>query len=201
MLNGDAHLSEIEGEQAYASDPLPLFSKTGTRRRIPHGHLRPRLAPARPRAGLCRVPGLTVRGEGAACNGAHARPLGLFSQVGLPSGRAARFSQSPAAPILKRELQNLSAGHAKVSGVRTLPGGARRRRCGACRFREPRRQRRSVRAYFVAVRCEFVGGVCTGVAVRAFFRAVRVNSRAVRGKGRPCGRKSACLERGEGRGR
>jgi len=28
MLNGDAHLSEIEGELRDASDPLPLFSKT-----------------------------------------------------------------------------------------------------------------------------------------------------------------------------
>jgi hypothetical protein len=27
MLNGDAHLSEIEGEQAYASDPLPYFQR------------------------------------------------------------------------------------------------------------------------------------------------------------------------------
>jgi hypothetical protein len=27
MLNGDAHLSEIEGEQASASDPLPYFQR------------------------------------------------------------------------------------------------------------------------------------------------------------------------------
>jgi hypothetical protein len=35
MLNGDAHLSETEGEQDSRIRPVALFSKTGTRGNIP----------------------------------------------------------------------------------------------------------------------------------------------------------------------
>ena len=74
MLNGDAHLSETEGEQARIR-PVALFSKTKAEGRLPHEH--PRLLMlARPKGGCAAGPGDPRRGEGSDALGGHGvRPL------------------------------------------------------------------------------------------------------------------------------
>src|SRR2546423_5152213 len=56
ISNGDAHHSLLEGEPRLRIRPVALFSKTGTRERITHGHFSLRLVLARPKGDCAAAP-------------------------------------------------------------------------------------------------------------------------------------------------
>jgi hypothetical protein len=77
MLNGDAHLSEIEGELRDASDPLPRFQRLNAEEDTTWAFWLLISAGTSTGSRRCRSPGLTGRGGGPRVEG-HARGPSVF---------------------------------------------------------------------------------------------------------------------------